>query len=291
MNILSKWLIIIMIIAIVGGASYGGYLYATHYTSDFIDVTLDSQELNESRKIFIRLPTNFDPQVSYPLIIKTDGNFNLQRWDQQLTLLTTQYDLQDVIVVSIPNHWWKKTRNRDLVPPYARRDVNIDPRPTNETTEPQLGQADKFLGFISNEVLPYLEQNYRLNQHRSLSGFSAGGSFVLYTMVTKPQLFDAYFSFSPAAWYDDGEVVKQTAKNLHKLKGKYSYFYLSLGANEGEIITTAFAGLKQALIAHAPENLHWQYEITPDADHVHNPFASLPNALQGYYQFMQQVKP
>ena len=112
------------------------YKYNAHYTSNFKDVTLHSHVLNEDRKVFIRLPSNFEPNKRYSLIIRTDGNFNLMQWDSVMDEFSAQ---QDTILVSIPNQFWTNTRNRDLVPPYARQDVNTQPRPASENAPELFG--------------------------------------------------------------------------------------------------------------------------------------------------------
>lgn len=159
-------IIILLCVAALIAAAVVIYKYNAHYTSHFKDVTIYSQILNESRKVFIRLPSNFEPSKRYSLIIRTDGNFNLTQWDSVMAELPAQ---QDTILVSIPNQFWAFTRNRDLVPPYARQDVKTQPRPTSENAPELFGQADKFLTFIDSELLPYLESHYNLNNNRLLS--------------------------------------------------------------------------------------------------------------------------
>ncbi|WP_010607831.1 alpha/beta hydrolase [Pseudoalteromonas maricaloris] len=259
--------------------------YQSHYTSDYVDVVLSSQVLNEDRKVFIRLPKGYDKAHSYPLIIRTDGNFNLARWDEVLSSLAEQGRVEDAILVSIPNQFWTQTRNRDLVPPYARQDVAIEARPESDNDPAIFGRADRFLQFVESELLPYLEANYSINDNRVLSGFSAGGSFVLYTMVTKPALFDGYFAFSPAAWYDDSVVVKEFAKSLANIQGKPKYIYLSIGGAENDIITGSFRGLLEALEQHAPANVRWGHSISEGAGHSQNPAVSVPLALSEYHHF------
>ncbi|AUJ69255.1 alpha/beta hydrolase [Pseudoalteromonas sp. NC201] len=272
------------LIAIVA-AGWKFIQYQSYYTSDYVDVVLSSQVLNEDRKVFIRLPKGYDKAHSYPLIIRTDGNFNLARWDEVLSSLAEQGRVEDAILVSIPNQFWTETRNRDLVPPYARQDVAIEARPESDNEPAIFGRADRFLQFVESELLPYLEANYSINDNRVLSGFSAGGSFVLYTMVTKPALFDGYFAFSPAAWYDDSVVVKEFAKSLANIQGKPKYIYLSIGGAENDIITGSFRGLLEALEQHAPANVRWGHSISEGAGHSQNPVVSVPLALSEYHHF------
>jgi len=98
----SKVVLVILFILIVSVAVISKK-YIEEYTSDFIDYNLYSSVLEEDRKIFVRLPKGYDKKKSYPLIIKSDGNFNLKRWDESIAKLSKQGDIQDSIVVAIPN--------------------------------------------------------------------------------------------------------------------------------------------------------------------------------------------
>jgi len=259
--------------------------YIENYTSDFIDHNIYSAVLEEDRKIFIRLPKEYDKKKSYPLIIKTDGNFNLSRWDESIAELSHKNEIEDTIVVAIPNLFWFDSRNRDLVPPYARKDVKIEARPKMDNSPSIFGKADLFLKFIETEVLPYVEHHYSVNDNRVLSGFSAGGSFVLYTIVTKPELFTGYFAFSPAAWYDGSVVVSEFKNGLNNVNVKPLFLYLSLGGTENEIITGSFKGLLSAIKSQAPINFYSKHSYSPGAGHMENPYISVPKALKAYYEF------
>lgn len=267
--------------------SFFAFRYTEHYTSDFLDYDIYSEYLKEERRVFVRLPKNYDENKRYPLIIKSDGNFNLQRWDETISEQSKRAEIQDSIVVAIPNLFWTDTRNRDLVPPYARKDVKIEARPDSDNAPEIFGKADVFLNFIEKEVIPFVEQKYLINSNRILSGFSAGGSFVLYTIVTKPQLFSGYFVFSPAAWYDNSVVVKEFTAGLLNANVTKSpiFLYLSIGGEENEIITGSFKGLLSAIEANAPANFYSAFHYSNGAGHSENPYVSVPKALQAYYEF------
>lgn len=283
-------IIIIVVGILLSVLGYGiGQQYIQEYTSQYIDQTIYSSVLDEHRKMFIRLPKNYDKNKQYPLIIRSDGNFNLTRWDDSLHSLHEQQITEEYILVSIPNLFWQDTRNRDLVPPYARKDVNITARKPSDNHPEIFGKADLFLTFIETELIPHIEKQFKVSSNRVLSGFSAGGSFVLYTIVTKPQLFTGYFAFSPAAWYDDSVVVKQFKNQLANTVGKPRFLYLSLGAKENDIITGSFEGLQAALKANAPDNLHWRASYNDDAGHVENSYLSVPKALVTYNGFIKSL--
>lgn len=277
----------IISIAVIISIAYIDNAYIKSYTSQFDDYTLYSKLLAEERKIFVRLPESYDANKAYPLIIKTDGNFNLTRWHNTLATYARDGVVDNSILVSIPNQFWSDTRNRDLVPPYARKDVNIDARPESQSNPELFGRADKFLAFIEKELLPYLESNYNLTDNRVLTGFSAGGSFTLYTLSTKPELFTGYFVFSPAAWYDDSVVVTEFSKALTEIDGEGKFLYLSLGAEENPIIAGSFKGLLASLEKNKTNKLTWRFSYSENAGHNENPYISVPKALSEYYMFIQ----
>jgi len=286
MKILSRTTFVLVIISIlIVSAIFVSQKYMEDYTSNFIDHNIYSAALEEDRKIFVRLPQDYNNKKKYPLIIKSDGNFNLKRWDESINELSKQNKMDDSIVVAIPNLFWVDTRNRDLVPPYARKKVQIEARSSGENSPDIFGEADVFLQFIEEEVIPFVESKYAINENRVLTGFSAGGSFVLYTMVTKPQLFTGYFAFSPAAWYDASVVVDEFKKGLPNTAGSPLFFYLSLGGAENEIITGSFLGLLSAIKSHAPLNFYSRHSYSANAGHVENPYLSVPKALEEYYKF------
>jgi predicted alpha/beta superfamily hydrolase len=279
--------IVVCVISLVG-IGFLAKAYFQEQTSAFIDHTIYSSVLNESRKLFVRLPANYDSNKRYPLIIKSDGNFNLDRWDESLSTLSAQGHIQDSILVSIPNLFWTDTRNRDLVPPYARKDVQIEARPVDTNSPEIFGRADLFLAFIENEVLPFIEKHYPINENRVLTGFSAGGSFVLYVFSTSADLFTGYFAFSPAAWYDDSVVVKEFSNGLKTIGDQPVFLYLSLGGAENEVITLSFKGLLSAIDTHAPANFNSAHSYSDGAGHNENPYISVPKALDAYYKFRSQ---
>jgi hypothetical protein len=54
----------VLFVVSVFGFAITGFSYYQNNVSDFVDVTLDSKVLNESRKVFIRLPNNYDKTKS-----------------------------------------------------------------------------------------------------------------------------------------------------------------------------------------------------------------------------------
>lgn len=64
------------------------------------------------------------------------------------------------------------------------------------------GGAD-FRSFLAEELIPFVERNYRTTGRPTLVGHSYGGLFGTWTAFTEPELFSHYLLVSPSLLYDD----------------------------------------------------------------------------------------
>jgi predicted alpha/beta superfamily hydrolase len=144
-------------------------------------------------QLHVRLPGSYgtDTAKRYPVLYVTDGY-----WD--FPTIVTSYDnlaydqvVPEFIVVGLgyagENLDYGKLRGWELSP--VRTGL----------LELGTGHADKFLDSLEKEIIPFIEREYRADPaHRVLAGSSLGGLFALYTMYTKPELFEGYIAASPA---------------------------------------------------------------------------------------------
>jgi hypothetical protein len=56
--------------------------------------------------------------------------------------------------------------------------------------------AKNFLNFFENELIPYIDKNYKTTHNRILCGKSLSGLFTIYAFLTKPKLFNSYIACS-----------------------------------------------------------------------------------------------
>ncbi len=183
-------------------------------------ITLPSSILNETRFISIYLPDAYEySKAKYPVLYLLDGTAHLQHASAAADYLTMRGIIPDVIIVAIHNI----DRSRDFSP------VHVEEVPSS-------GGAEKFLGFLSEELVPYLNETHRTSGFNILLGHSFGGTFIGYTLLAEPDLFDAYLAVSPALMYADNFVVTQTSEKLKPFKDA-KYFYMTVG-NEDRYFET-----------------------------------------------------
>jgi predicted alpha/beta superfamily hydrolase len=238
---------------------------------------LASSALAEAREFSVRLPASYarEPRRRYPVIYVLDGPPLDGQTAEGATRLAAGGLAPDVIVVGIPN-MQRGGRARDFLPPFLsfrRRDGS-----------PFTGGADRFLRFLRDELVPRIERDYRTTTTRLLVGHSLGAIFVCYSLAAAPALFEARFAHSPAIWRDEDAVVADVARALSAARSLGGFFYLSVGAQEGDGMGQGFEKLRAVLAERAAAaGLRWRAEVTAGAGHETNVRLATPAALRAYF--------
>ena len=82
--------------------------------------------------------------------------------------------------------------------PAALPIIHSGTKPTLIIPKLIFGQAKDHLAFIRDEVIPYVENNYRTDpDSRTYFGYSLSGAFGAYIVLTQPDSFDNYIIGSP----------------------------------------------------------------------------------------------
>ena len=247
-----------------------------------IETNLHSTIMNEDRRAIIHLPRNYSKDTSrtYPVMYVLDGTSQDQHTADKIAVLSDAGLIPSAIVVGLPNT--RGNRERDQTPPYMRRDVNDANSP--------FGAADKFLAFIEKELIPVVEKNYRTSGYRTVSGNSRGGLFVLYSLMEKPDLFQARFCYSTPVWRFDNLMVNKMSDFLRSSSGSNSFLYLSVGDKETEQMIGGFNKLVETLKKNRKGRFRWVADYTPFAVHQDNARISTSKGLVEWGKYLKAVK-
>lgn len=157
---------------------------------------LNSAIVGQEYDLYVNLPRGYqDTTKTFPVIFLVDA-----QWDFPLTqaIFGEQYYdgfVPAAILVGIT--WGGVNPNYDSL---RARDLT----PTNIKQMPQTGGGPKFLKFIKNELIPYIESKYRAARNgRTLMGSSLGGLFTLYALFHETGSFDRYVLTSPSLGWDN----------------------------------------------------------------------------------------
>lgn len=156
--------------------------------------TMKSAQGREYR-IMVSLPEGDVPYTGgYPVIYLLDGNAYFPAFH---AAKRAQKRLRGSILVAIgyPS---------DTPLDFERRAFDLSPPPPAERNTPPQGGQDLFLDFIEKRLMPEVAERFKVDQdQRSLVGHSFGGMFGIYTLFTRPELFQHVVAVSPTLWWRD----------------------------------------------------------------------------------------
>ena len=108
-----------------------------------------------------------------------------------------------------------------------------DLTPTDGGFGESYGNASNFLSFIKNELSPFIESKFRVNENdRGLCGSSFGGLFSLYALFNETEFFQRYFLTSPAVQWDNNYLFQLENEFYKKRKQLAVRLYMAVGGLE-----------------------------------------------------------
>jgi len=209
-----------------------------------------------------------------------DGTSQDDHTADKITVLSDAGLVPAAIVVGLPNT--RGNRERDQTPPFMRRDVNDEKSP--------FGAGDKFLSFIEKELIPFIDSRYRTSGYRTLSGNSRGGLFVLFSLMERPGLFQAWFCYSTPVWRFENLLVKRMSEFLAGASSLKGFLYLSVGDKETDQMIGGFTKLSAVLKKNRKKQFRWVADQTPYAIHQDNVLISTSKGLVEWGKYLQEAK-
>ncbi len=215
---------------------------------------IESKLLNETRSYIVHKPDGYDfSDQRYGVVIVLDGDANIPHVSATTEELARTGRALPLLLVGIEN----TDRQRDLTPPITRTELE---RPVNGP----VGGAGKFLSFISDELLPELDRNYRTRPTRILIGHSYGGLFAVYTLLNRPDLFKAYIVASPSLWWDHQALARQAESFVIDHKDLQAAVYMTMADEGGEML----GGAQKVVGALASvRSMGVSFQLWPDENH------------------------
>jgi predicted alpha/beta superfamily hydrolase len=225
---------------------------------------LFSKVLKEERTLNVYLPQGYGAsEQKYPVLFVLDADHMLSFARVVGTVgEQSQFgNIPEMIIIGIQN----VDRERDMFP------VRVDYWPNS-------GEADKFLQFLSEELIPYIDRNYRTENFRLVYGASNAGLFVVHAFLSRPELFDAYIATSPTVGWCYQFIYEEARDRLDPGKSLNAFLYMIRGKNDMEAVTKAVPYLEQIIKEEAPGDLKWSSRVIEDESHV--PYSSLYEGIR-----------
>jgi len=230
--------------------------------------SIHSAILNEDRPFLVGKPASYDrSETRYPVLVVLDGREHFHHTTGVTQFLARNQLMPEALVVAIPN----TDRTRDMTPPSA------DPVAAQQM--PTHGGAANFRAFIADELIPWLDANYRTHPYRILVGHSFGGLFAIDTLLARPDVFDAYIAISPSLQWDRQALVDRADTFFGETEELNAALYMTAG-NEGNALLGGVRKLSGVLDEKAPDGFAWHFEHMPVESHGSVPLRSTYAGLE-----------
>ena len=188
-------------------------IHASGATGDLRLHAFRSRIFQNTRFLRVWLPPGYDLAENagqyYPVLYLNDGQnlfeqataFGGVEWqvDETADRLIHEARVPPLIIVGIDNTG--KDRLREYMP-YR----SMHPRILRV-------QGRRYPDFLTKEVMPFVEQNYRVAtrpEDTGLGGSSLGALIALYTAIVRPGVFGRLLLESPSLWASNRQLIKES---------------------------------------------------------------------------------
>jgi len=202
---------------------------------------------------YIHLPSNYDNSTkSYPVLYVLDGQMHFTSAVAIQHSLGNETDVPEMIIVGLENSYPKR---RDLV----------------------WKTKEKFVSFLSNELIPLIDKKYRTKKERIVFGWEMGSNFASYLLLHKNQLFDG--AISANGGHIDESTIKSFRDNGFE---KVRYLYLANSIKDIFSIDITKNSV-EALNNQPSQYLKWKSDSFNNETHSSVPYLAMFHGLRYFY--------
>jgi len=243
---------------------------------DFDDQLIEEFELmsdfeSSTYQISVGLPENYESSSNnYDLIFVLDGSLDFKTTANLCNEISQQENKENVIVVGIMNH------------SSEGRAFNYTPTEMSGSG----GGAGLFLEFITQQLIPELEQKYRLNasrESRAIMGHSFGGLCSTVAFVDFNDFFGNYLLLSASLIWDNQIMFEKEQENRDDIKDRNQIVFQSYGEMESLVIHFPNEAFADRINEHYPNTSHEKVVIQGES-HVSSKNKSIEKALAFYFK-------
>jgi predicted alpha/beta superfamily hydrolase len=203
-------------------------------------LTLTSKTFGRDVPVQVYVPSSYAAgSTRYP-VLYVMNSYPFAFTCGTVELLAGNLEIPEMIVVGAPPF------DRGYVPtPFEERGDAPTP-------------VDLSIRFLKEELIPFIDNNYRTNAYRILYGHSVGGLFTMYTLFNHPDLFTAYLAGSP--WFQS--LDQYWLKNIEKMAKVRNldnkFLHMTVGNQETQLTIDTYRELEKWMNAQSLGNLIWK---------------------------------
>jgi predicted alpha/beta superfamily hydrolase len=161
---------------------------------------------------------------------------------------------------------------------------NRDLTPTRVPDRPGSGGAPAFLGFIREELIPWLGARSGAEiGSASFLGHSLGGLFGAWVLTHEPTAFARYGLSSPSLWWDDGIVLRDAAERAACQAEVEARVLITAGGLETADMMDGARQLAATLAGRSDPGLETECQILEGETHQTACYVSIGRALRSLW--------
>jgi predicted alpha/beta superfamily hydrolase len=228
----------------------------------------NSALLNAERIIKVYVPESYETEKdkNYPVAVIFDADYLFDIYVANAKLFASTDEAPEQIIVGIMQNQHKER--------YADCDFSIDTGLPNE-------ESAKFYGFVRDELLPFIDDNYRTSMFKTIVGNTITANFINYFFLESNHVFNAYININPT--YAPGIAEKIEAKTQSLTED--IFYYVCSGdyirsSKKKKAINETVNLLKLSEI----EKFHFKYDNFKNATKTSAIGQSLPSAMSLIFQ-------
>ena len=240
-----------------------------------------AKNVDQEYQIQVYLPPGYeDSAKSLPVLYLLDADKSFGMAVNIVEWLSWAEEIRETIVVGIAyggntQNWWDK-RSRDYTPWKDSKKVWGD--------WPLAGGAENFLKFLKEELVPWVDSNYRTaGNDRGLAGLSLGGLFGTYVLFAEPQLFSRYLLSGAGLIWDDRHVFKMEEEYAKTHRSLLAKVYSAVGEFDEQSIIEPWKDFHALLAGRNYQGLEIKNEVIPGETHISSWPASLTRGIKYLY--------
>jgi predicted alpha/beta superfamily hydrolase len=235
---------------------------------DMVSWDYSSKVIGEDYTIYVHFPPGYDTtKTKYPVLYMTDGDWNMTVAMNCFNMLRQDYETTEALIIGIGYGSRPNKRNRDL--------------------DPKTG-GPNFLSFIEQEVIPFVQSKYRVNDNKALYGYSFGGMFTTMVLFQHPGLFNMVFIGAPGN--SGSELIPSAQKYFASNKDLNCKVFAGVGSYEHETARNIEL-FKSYMEKQNCKSLEIATAITPNAGHGAALAQVMQNAIAFAYCKKHKVSP
>ena len=211
---------------------------------------IKSKILGQDNEIQVYLPKSYKDSIQqeYPVLYLLDGQRFFTNGVAIQKSLRSPIALPEMIVVGVNS--------------------------TQTTRRPLFGDGKKYTSFLKNDVIKFIDSNFRTTKDRIIFGWEAAAYYISKMILQEKDLFSA------AILSDGGLASEKQIKEFQS--DKEIHLYIANSKRDIYYIDST-EKLNERLIKYNPQNLKWKYELFNEEVHQSTPYVALYKGIQYFY--------